>query len=471
MTPSSGRHLSDSPPWVRLGILFLTVFVDLVGFGIVLPLLPLYADRFGASGTEIGVLVLSYSAAQLLLAPIWGRLSDRFGRRPILIIGLVGSALSYLVFAYAGSLLVLLLSRIMAGVGGANIPVAQAYIADITPPHRRAGNMGLIGAAFGLGFIFGPAIGGLLAPVAPELPGLAAAGLCLSNALLAVFLLPESLTPSEREARAARARATDMQPGLALASGAGGIRSRLEDLRVTLRSPQFFHVVVMSFIFTTAFSIMHPTFPLFAAQRFGLDARAVGWLFAFTGVVSAVMQGGLVRLIVARTGEVTLIRLSAVPFVGGFLVMAVAGSVPMLLLGLGLLAIGFGGTLPSLVSLLSQHAPDEVQGGSLGIGQSAGAMARIIGPFMAGVIWDTMGMSWPYFAAAAIGAVAGLWGLRLRPPPGRDAREPGDTLGHGSSYPVRGLPAVRSARPSKPRDPLMRERLDMWPFHRESSDL
>ncbi|MEX0936129.1 MAG: MFS transporter [Gemmatimonadota bacterium] len=435
MTPSSRRNLSDSPPWVRLGILFLTVFVDLVGFGIVLPLLPLYADRFGASGTEIGILVLSYSAAQLLLAPIWGQLSDRFGRRPILIIGLVGSALSYLVFAYAGSLLVLLLSRIMAGVGGANIPVAQAYIADITPPHRRAGNMGLIGAAFGLGFIFGPAIGGLLAPVAPELPGLTAAGLCLSNALLAVFLLPESLSPSEREARAARA--TDMQPGLALTSRAGGIRSRLEDLRVTLRSPQFFHVVVMSFIFTTAFSIMHPTFPLFAAQRFGLDARAVGWLFAFTGVVSAVMQGGLVRLIVARTGEVTLIRLSAVPFVAGFLVMAVAGSVPMLLLGLGLLAMGFGGTLPSLVSLLSQHAPDEVQGGSLGIGQSAGAMARIVGPFMAGVIWDTMGMSWPYFVAAAIGAVAGLWGLRLQPPPGPDSRAQGDTLRHSSSRRVR----------------------------------
>ena len=149
-TRTGGAEVSASPRWVRLSILFLTVFVDLVGFGIVLPLLPLYADRFGASGTQVGILVLSYSAAQLLLAPVWGRLSDRFGRRPILIIGLLGSAASYLVFAYAASLFVLLLSRIMAGVGGANISVAQAYVTDVTPPDRRAGNLGLIGAAFGL---------------------------------------------------------------------------------------------------------------------------------------------------------------------------------------------------------------------------------------------------------------------------------------------------------------------------------
>ena len=171
---TGGAEVSLTPPWVRLSILFLTVFVDLVGFGIVLPLLPLYADRFGASGTVVGVLVLSYSAAQLLFAPVWGRLSDRYGRRPILIIGLAGSTLSYLIFAYAGSVWILLLSRVMAGIGGANIPVAQAYIADVTPPERRAANMGLIGAAFGLGFIFGPVIGGLLAPISPELPGLAA---------------------------------------------------------------------------------------------------------------------------------------------------------------------------------------------------------------------------------------------------------------------------------------------------------
>lgn len=399
-TRAGGAEVSASPPWVRLSILFLTVFVDLVGFGIVLPLLPLYADRFGASGTQIGILVLSYSAAQLLFAPVWGRLSDRFGRRPILIIGLLGSAASYLVFAYAASLSVLLLSRTMAGIGGANIPVAQAYIADITPRESRAGNMGLIGAAFGLGFIFGPAIGGVLAPVAAELPGLAAAGLCAGNALLALVLLPESLTRGER-AKIGETRAP---------------RSRREELQVILRSPRFVRVLILSFIFTTAFSIMHPIFPLFASGRFGLNERDVGWLFAFIGLISAVMQGGVVRLLAPRIGEVSLVRASAVPFVVGFIVIGAASSVPMLLGGLALLAVGFGGTLPSLVSLLSRSAPEELQGGSLGVGQSVGALARIVGPFVAGVLWDTLGSSSPYFVAAAIGTLAGLWGLGLRQP-------------------------------------------------------
>jgi len=412
-TRIGGTDGSGSPSWVRLAILFLTVFVDLVGFGIVLPLLPLYADRFGASGIWIGVLVLSYSAAQLVFAPIWGRLSDRFGRRPILIVGLLGSAASYLVFAYAGSILVLLLSRILAGVGGANIPVAQAYIADVTPPERRAGNMGLIGAAFGLGFIFGPAIGGLLAPIAPELPGLAAAGLCAVNATLAVFFLPESLSP-ERRSALSDARAGRDPRGK-------GVRRvpvpRFHELRAFLADPALRTILILSFLFTVAFSVMHPTFPLLASRRFGLDERSVGWLFAFMGVVSALVQGGLVRVLVPRIGEAALVRASAPPFVLGLLLIALAPGVPTLMIGMGLLALGFGGSLPSLVSLLSRAAPEDVQGGSLGIGMSVGAMARILGPLLAGVLWDVMGMGWPYLVAAGIALLAGVGSLKLRQPP------------------------------------------------------
>ena len=396
---------------MRLSILFLTVFVDLVGFGIVLPLLPIYADRFGASGTVVGILVLSYSAAQLLFAPVWGRLSDRYGRRPILIVGLLGSTLSYLIFAYAGSIWVLVLSRIMAGIGGANIPVAQAYIADVTPPERRAANMGLIGAAFGLGFIFGPVIGGLLAPISPELPGLAAAGLCGANVVLALVLLPESLTVRER-VRQIRDRRVATESGTGRGCSVVA-RSRLAELRLVTKNSAFVDALVLFFFFTMAFSILHPIFPLFASGRFGLNERAVGWLFAFLGIGSAVMQGGIVRILVARTGEVTLIRASAVPFAVGFLVVGLAPSIPMLLTGLALLSLGFGGTLPALVSLLSRSAPDAIQGGSLGIGQSAGALGRVIGPFVSGVLWDLFGASAPFFVAAGIGAVAGLWGLRL----------------------------------------------------------
>ena len=161
----------------HLPLLFLTVFVDLVGFGIVLPLLPLYADRFGASGLMVGLLVTVYSVAQFFMAPVWGRLSDRFGRRPILLLGLVGSAVAYLVFAWAGSVAALFVSRILGGIGGSTIPVAEAYIADITPPERRAGNMGLIGAAFGLGFTVGPALGGITASLSTAAPGYLAADL------------------------------------------------------------------------------------------------------------------------------------------------------------------------------------------------------------------------------------------------------------------------------------------------------
>ena len=384
-----------------------------MGFGIVLPLLPLYADRFGATGTWIGVLVLSYSAAQLLLAPVWGRLSDRLGRRPILIVGLLGSAVSYVIFAYAGSISMLLLSRIMAGVGGANISVAQAYVTDVTPPDRRAGNLGLIGAAFGLGFIFGPAIGGVLAPIAPELPGLAAAALCAGNALLAVFLLPESLPPDERKRRAERVSEMDaLPPGLPEGTPAPGIR----DLWAVLQAPDFRRVVVLSFLFITAFSVMHPTFPLYAAQRFGLAEAGVGSLFAFMGVVSAVIQGGVVRILAARLGEVALIRICAIPFVLGFVTIGLATSVPVLLVGLGLLAAGFGGTFPSLTSLLSRSAPETLQGSSLGIGQSAGALGRILGPLLGGVVWDAMGGEWPYFVAAGIGVAAAIWSATLRQP-------------------------------------------------------
>jgi len=386
----------------RLAILFLTVFLDLVGFGIVLPLLPFYADRFGASGTQVGLLITVYSVAQFFLAPLWGRLSDRWGRRPILLLGLVGSAASYVVFAYAGSLAVLFLSRVMAGAGGATVPVAQAYIADITPPERRAGNLGLIGAAFGLGFIFGPALGGLLAPLSVEAPGLAAAGLCFGNAVLAFFLLPESLPEEERQARAVHG------PG-----------ERLRNLGLALRDPTTARILLLSFLFTIAFAAMQPTFPLFGSVRFGLGERTMGYLFAFLGLISAIMQGGLVRRLVPRLGEVRLIQLSGLPFIAGLLTIAFAPSVLLLLLGLAFLAVGFGGTLPSIVSLLSREAPAELQGSVLGIGQSVGSLARIIGPFLAGVVYDLQGIAWPYLGGAWIAGAALLVALTLSQPRGR----------------------------------------------------
>jgi DHA1 family tetracycline resistance protein-like MFS transporter len=383
-----------------------------VGFGIVLPLLPFYADRFGASGIQVGLLITVYSIVQFFLAPFWGRISDRVGRRPILILGLLGSSASYVVFAFAGSLAVLFLSRIMAGIGGATVPVAQAYIADITPPERRAGNLGLIGAAFGLGFIFGPALGGSLAPISTQAPGLAAAALCLGNGVLAFFLLPESLPEGERKARVA-----------------GRAPFRVGDLGLALRNPATARILLLSFLFTVAFSAMQPTFPLYGSIRFGLEERNVGYLFAFLGTVSAIVQGGLVRRIVPILGETRLIQLSGIPFVAGLLAIAYADSMELLLLGLALLALGYGGTLPSIASLLSRVAPPQLQGSVLGTGQSVGSLARIIGPTLAGFVYDLRGIAWPYLVGAWVAGLAFLVATSLRPKPEREKAPPGIVRG------------------------------------------
>jgi multidrug resistance protein len=393
--PGAGRR--------RLPLLFLTVFVDLVGFGIVLPLLPFYAARFGASGATVGLLVTVYSVVQFFMAPLWGRLSDRFGRRPILLLGLVGSAVSYLVFAWAGSVAALFLSRILAGVGGSTVPVAEAYIADLTPPERRAGNMGLIGAAFGLGFTIGPALGGILAAVAPAAPGYAAAALCLANAVLAFALLPESLP-------VARAAAVRVAP-----RRSPGFTFTLRGLRCALGSPELRRILVLYFLFTAAFAVIQPTLSLFGAVRFGMDERRVGYLFAFLGLISAAVQGGLVRRLVPRLGEARLIRWSSLPFVAGLLLLAWAPNLATLLAALGLLAIGYGGTLPSVISLVSRVAPAELQGGVLGVGQSVGSLARIAAPLAAGIAFDAS-LAAPYLLGAAVAAVGALWALSLRTP-------------------------------------------------------
>jgi len=296
----------------------------------------------------------------------------------------------------------------MAGIGGATVPVAQAYIADITPPEKRAGNLGLIGAAFGLGFIFGPALGGILAPISAQAPGLAAAGLCLANGVLAFFLLPESLSKKEKEER-------DL----------GRKPFRLEDFVIAIRSPITARILLLSFLFTAAFAAMQPTFPLFGAIRFGLDERHVGYLFAFLGTVSAIVQGGLVRRLVPVMGEVRLIQVSGLPFIAGLLAIAFAQSIGMLLLGLALLAMGFGGTLPSIASLLSRVAPSELQGSVLGIGQSVGSLARIIGPTLAGIVYDLRGITWPYLGGAWVAGAAFLVALTLRPQPRHGASSRG----------------------------------------------
>jgi DHA1 family tetracycline resistance protein-like MFS transporter len=354
-------------------VIFITVFIDLVGFGIVIPVLPYYAEgtKFGATPTQVGLLFASYSVMQLVFSPVLGRLSDKYGRRPILLMSLLGTAIGFLVLGFATTLWMLFVGRIVDGISGGNISTAQAYIADVTTKEDRAKGMGLIGAAFGLGFVFGPAIGGILSRWGVNVPFLFAGGLAFANAILLYFTLPETVTP-------------DHPARVSAASGRGW-----RQLLIALREPRLAYVLAIYFLGIVAFSIMTATFSLFMMFRLGYDAFHNGWVFAFVGIISAAIQGGLIGKLVKRFGEPLLIIFGALLFSASlFLIPFVTlASGLAALLGLGAAtAIGQALSAPSLSSLASKTASAAEQGGVLGVMQSVASLARAVGPSLAAVL-------------------------------------------------------------------------------------
>ena len=370
-----------------LAVIFVTVLLDLIGFGIILPMLPFYALSYGATALHVGLLSTSYSLMQLLFAPVWGRWSDRVGRRPIILWGLLGSALSYLVFGLAHSLLVLFVSRICAGIAGANISTAQAYIADSTSVKNRAKGMGLIGAAYGLGFIIGPAIGGILSKFSYSAPAFFASGLAFANCLAAFWLLPESLNPAARSRHAER--------GL-----------NWERLSRGLHHPEIGVFLILFFISTFAFANLEATFALMTARKFGFDAHQNGYLFAYIGILITVMQGGLIGRLVRRFGERNLVASGLFCMIFGLALLPYSASLRILLLVLVVLTFGNGATNPSISSLISQVAGSEDQGGILGVAQSMASLGRIIGPIWGGFVFDAFGYQYPYLTGGIFMALA-----------------------------------------------------------------
>ena len=351
-------------------VIFITIFIDLVGFGIVIPVLPFYAEgtKFGATPREVGLLFASYSFMQLIFAPVLGRLSDKYGRRPILLISLLGTSLGFLILGFATTLWMLFLGRIIDGISGGNISTAQAYIADVTTKEDRAKGMGLIGAAFGLGFVFGPAIGGVLSRWGINVPFLFAGTLAFANAILLYFTLPETVTP-------------DHPARTSAASGRGW-----GQLIVSLKNPRLGFVMTIYFLSIVAFSIMTAVFSLFMMFRLGYDAFHNGWVFAYVGVISAIIQGGLIGKLVKRFGE------PALAVTGGLLFSASLFVVPFIGPAIGLIgilstgavtAIGQALSGPSLSSLASKSAGAGEQGGVLGAMQSVASLARAVGPALA----------------------------------------------------------------------------------------
>lgn len=394
-----------------LGVIFVTVFIDLLGFGIVLPLLPRYG-RFFEADHLLGPLMASFSAMQFLFAPVWGRLSDRIGRRPVLIVGLAGSTISYFMFGYAtslgkddtllglGVLAWLFISRIGAGIAGATIPTAQAYIADVTGPEQRARGMALIGAAFGIGFTFGPLIGAgfvsdkVDAPPSAA-PGYVAAVMSGLALLSAIFWLKESLEP-----------------------GNTPIRHHWFDrssLKNALSQPKISMILLAIFITTFAFAQFESTLSLLT-RNLGMSPRSNFWIFAYVGLVLTIAQGVLVRRLLPRMGEYRMSVAGAVLMTVGLLLVGLAGqqgSTGMLFAVLPVSVVGFSALTPSLQSLLSRGTSATQQGGILGLGQSLSALARIFGPWL-GISLFLDDMFFPYAVAAAIMAVGFVLVLGLR---------------------------------------------------------
>jgi DHA1 family tetracycline resistance protein-like MFS transporter len=368
----------------RLGALFLTVFLDLLGFGLVMPLLPRYAESLSASPLQIGLLGASYSLMQFLFVPLWGRLSDRFGRRPVLLVSITATCGAMLMLGFAKSLAWLFVARIFGGIATANIATAQAYIADTTTPEGRARGMGLIGMAFGLGFVLGPFFGGVLSAISLETPARVAAGLALVNLVWAYRSLPESLPKERRLAVTGIRIGTDPRVALQM-----------------LRLPGVGVVVAVFFIVTVSFANLEQTFALYAHDAFGLDSKHTGYILGVVGLTAATVQGGLIGPLSRRFGEVRLVRSGAILQAIGFAVTAAAAGRGLVLLYVGVIVLSFGNGLsnPSLSSLVSKRTPADAQGMALGVNQSMGALARVLGPTWGGFVYG-YGHRLPYVTAA-----------------------------------------------------------------------
>ena len=356
--------LMSAPRRTQFLLIFLTILLSTIGFGVCIPVLPLYAEKFGASEFTNGLLTGVFSLMVFLASPLWGKLSDRIGRRPVLIISILGSAAGYFVMGWANSLMWLFIARIIDGASGGNVATAQAYIADITKPEERSKAMGMIGAAFGLGFIIGPALGGILARYSPHLPFYFVAVLCLINALLVYTSLPESLTAEKRTA------AHTEQPLSELLNHADG--------------PVFITVSASYFVCLAAFSIMTAVFSLFAEKRFALDAQHVGYIMAAIGFVGVLMQGGVIRRLLPKYGEVKMSRVGMVMLLLSFVLLPLVGGMTSLLAVSCLIAVGNSLVQPTLNGLASRSVDAAWQGRAMGLLQAFASLGRGLGPILGG---------------------------------------------------------------------------------------
>jgi len=384
----------------RLLILFITVFIDLVGFGIIIPLNPYLADKFGATPLQVGLLMSVFSLMQFLFSPFWGQLSDRIGRRPVILISLLGGGLSHLGFAFATEFWGLMLARGLAGLFGGNISTAMAYIADITSEKDRSKGMGMIGAAFALGFILGPAIGGLFAhvgqtlgdtpPYGQSFPAIIAGLICLVNCAMAWFWLRESRVPG-------------------VAPGASAVRSgRLARIFKTLGAPVISSLMLVLFLNTLALAHIEATLFMFVQEQFAWTLSQASFGFAYIGLIMVITQGYLIRKMIPKYGERRVLRIGLALSAVGFATCCLGSELWLLALGVTLLGFGNGLATPSLNGSISLMTAKDSQGHTMGVSQSLSSVARILGPPTGGLLYQSVA-PWSPFAGATILILIGAW--------------------------------------------------------------
>ncbi len=381
-----------------------TVALDLVGFGIILPILAIYGERLGASPTTLGFVVSSFSLAQFLFSPLLGRLSDRVGRRPVILLSLFGTAVGSILTGAATSVWMLFLGRLVDGASGASVSVAQGAVTDVAPPSERPRLLGLLGAAFGVGFVLGPALGGLAALWGPRVPFFVAAAIAFANGVVAWRRLPETHRP-----------------------GTVAPAAPVTPVESTERRRDLTRLALVAFITTAAFSAFEATFSLLGQRRFDLTESSVFVVFIGIGLLLVAVQGGMVRPVNTRFGSAGALRLALGLLAVGLLLLAAATTWLVLIPSLVLLVLGQGLATPTMAALVANRAEEGRRGGALGFQQSAGALARIVGPAMGGLLFEHVGVAAPYVVGAAmVGVALLLLGSRVASPGYRMV-----TYGHG----------------------------------------
>ncbi|MEQ1693839.1 MAG: MFS transporter [Gemmatimonas sp.] len=385
-------------PLPHMITLFLVVFLDLIGFGMIIPAFPFYARQVGVSPSSVIFFLGLYSLGQLVGAPLWGSLSDRIGRRPVLLITLLANVAASLMLAFSTTGTMLAISRVVAGLAAGNISAAFAYTTDITTDETRPRALGLLGSAFGMGFILGPALGGLLAGSNPDDPGAiarvayGAATLSFLAFLLTAARLPESLSPEKR------------------AMGVGARPSMLS----FIRRPFLRDLLLATLIVVAAVALFQTTFALWASDSLAVGPRGLGWLYGFVGVISVAVQAGLIGMLTKRFGAASLTRAGALCIALGMALIPPAHTIPMVLPALALFAIGSAMFNPSMSGLVAGTAAPHERGAVLGAYQGAASLGRVIGPFAASGVARISTLSWPFVLGAAV-SLAGMVLIHTRP--------------------------------------------------------